>query len=111
MEYNVSFVVKDVTYKDLGRGRALTKFVTSNASYLEEFHKIENGRYRELSRSTDTDDIMEYFKAMREFATANGVTIVDECPMLTEGKRKYEVNVMYKIRAELPYVSTKEEEP
>ena len=100
MHYHVSLVVEDVSNKEFGRERALSKFVRTNPKWLSAFHNIEDGRYYAMSESTDRDDIMDYFAAMREFAKNRGVTVVSETSMLAEDKRRYKVNVMYEIEAD-----------
>ena len=100
MHYHVSFVVKNVHDKELGRDRALVNFVRDNQKWLDAFHKIEDGRYYEMSKSNDRDDFMDYIDAMKKFAKDNGVTVVREQPILEEDRRSYMVNVLYDIDAD-----------
>lgn len=100
MHYHVSFVVENVNDKEFGRDRALSKFVRDNPKWLEAFHKIEDGRYYEMSKSHDRCDLKDYFAAMRKFAKDKGVTVVSERPILKEDRSSYMVNVMYEIDAD-----------
>ena len=92
--------IDHVCDKEFGRERALHRFVDVTHELRDEFHRIKNGKYRELYYKLDRDSVNEYWAGMNEFIRTKKLRVIGEQAEVIDQKTCYNVHVRYRIEWE-----------